>query len=82
MPILPYETWFHDDIPAGWRRIGTMQTPGRLLTAGDNVVSFFATSQDGDPDARAALESLAAAVGPAARITVLKGSTGQVPGGT
>jgi hypothetical protein len=59
-----------------------MQTPGRLLTAGDNVVSFFATSQDGDPDARAALESLAAAVGPAARITVLKGSTGQAPGGT
>ena len=59
-----------------------MQTPGRLLIAGDNVVSFFATSQDGDPDARAALESLAAAVGPSERITVLKGLTGQVPGGT
>ena len=82
MPILPYENWFHDDIPAGWRRIGTLQTRGRLLTAGDNVVSFFATSQDGNPDAHAALESLAAAVGPSARITVLKGLTGQVPGGT
>jgi hypothetical protein len=75
------EAWFHDDMPAGWRRIGRLQTRSRLLTAGDNVVSLFATSQDGEADARAALESLAAAVGPAARITVSKGSTGQVPGG-
>jgi hypothetical protein len=53
-----YTKWF-PEVPAGWTKVATLSTGGKLYTAAENQVAFFATSRQVDPLLLAELRAFA-----------------------
>jgi hypothetical protein len=68
--VMIYPNWFDGDIPAHWRRLAVLRGAQGQGTAGGEDTAFFATSPEAVPDALAALHAFAAAIGPAATLTI------------
>jgi hypothetical protein len=68
-----YANWFEQDIPASWQPLAMLEPAdsGSGASVGEDKITFFATSAAAVPDAQAALQRFAAAIGPAARLTLL-----------
>jgi hypothetical protein len=68
--VMIYDQWFAGQIPAGWRRVATLEAAHRM-TSPFSTVAFYATSEGAAVAADDALAAFGRAIGPGTRLTIV-----------